>query len=87
MERAMGKAPSKLTNTSVQDAPTGVPSELLTVREVAYLLGRCSLRHVYRLSDANRMPRPIKLGALTRWRRTEILNWIAAGCPGDASRS
>jgi predicted DNA-binding transcriptional regulator AlpA len=30
---------------------------LLGVREVAALLG-CSTRHVYRMADAGRMPRP-----------------------------
>lgn len=57
-----------------------VESTLLDVQQVAGLL-RCSARHVYRLSDSARMPRPVKLGALVRWRRTEIENWIADGCP------
>jgi excisionase family DNA binding protein len=55
-------------------------SALLNVRQVAALLG-CSPRHVYRLSDAGRMPAPVRLSALVRWRRTEIEQWIAAGCP------
>jgi predicted DNA-binding transcriptional regulator AlpA len=41
----------------------------------------CSTRHVYRLSDAWKMPRPIKLGALSRWNLTEVEDWISAGCP------
>lgn len=57
------------------------PAEMLSVRDVAALLGGCSTRHVYRLADAGRMPHPFKLGALVRWRRTEVLNWIEAGCP------
>lgn len=57
------------------------PAELLDVTEVAALLGGCSTRHVYRLTDADRMPRPVRLGALVRWRRAELLAWIAAGCP------
>jgi excisionase family DNA binding protein len=44
---------------------------LLGVREVAALLG-CSARHVYRMADAGRMPRPLKLGQLVRWRRGEL---------------
>jgi excisionase family DNA binding protein len=52
---------------------------LLDVNQVAALLS-CSVRHVYRLSDAGRMPRPRKLGALCRWSRREILDWIADGC-------
>lgn len=40
----------------------------------------CSPRHVYRLSDAGRMPAPVKLGALVRWDLEEIDRWIKDGC-------
>jgi len=53
---------------------------LLDVQAVAKLLD-CSSRHVYRLADAGRMPAPLKLGALVRWRRAEIDRWLDAGCP------
>ena len=53
---------------------------LLDVNQVATLLN-CSSRHVYRLSDAGKMPRPVKLGALVRWSRDGIEIWIAEGCP------
>lgn len=53
---------------------------LLNSREVADLIG-ASPRTVVRLADAGRMPRPIKVGALTRWRRSELDSWIARGCP------
>ncbi len=62
-----------------------VPAELLDVRAVSELLGSCSIRHVYRLADAGRMPRPVKLGSLVRWRRRELEAWISAGCPTDQS--
>jgi len=55
-------------------------TELLSVKSVASGLG-CSPRHVRRLSDAGRMPRPVRLGALIRWRRDELERWVAAGCP------
>ena len=55
-------------------------STLLDVRAVAGLLG-CSTRTVYRLSDAGRMPAPIRLGSLIRWSRKTIEDWIQAGCP------
>ena len=58
----------------------GEPSPMLDVRAVAAMLG-CSQRHVYRLADAGRMPRPLKLGALCRWPRKTILEWIDSGCP------
>ncbi|MCY2929851.1 MAG: hypothetical protein NTV86_10230 [Planctomycetota bacterium] len=53
---------------------------MLDVHGVAALLV-CSARHVYRLADAGRMPRSVKLGALVRWSRVAVLDWIAAGCP------
>ena len=60
-----------------------VSAELLDVRDVATLLGGCSTRHIYRLADAGLMPRPVKLGALVRWRRAELEVWIGAGCPSQ----
>lgn len=50
------------------------------VRTVATLLA-CSPRHVYRLADADRMPRPLRLGTLVRWDLDAIDQWIRAGCP------
>lgn len=51
-------------------------SAMLTVDDVAGLLA-CSSRHVYRLTDSGRMPRPVKLGALVRWSRASIESWIS----------
>jgi len=66
---------------TVSTHATGVSSEkMLDVQGVAQLLN-CSTRHVYRLSDAGRMPTPIKLGALCRWSKSQIEDWISAGCP------
>jgi len=55
-------------------------SAMLDVSAVADLLS-CSTRHVYRLADAGRMPRPVKLGSLVRWSRVAVEAWIAEGCP------
>lgn len=57
---------------------------MLNVGDVAKLL-RCSTRTVYRLSDAGRMPRPVKLGALVRWPREQVERWIADRCPSCRS--
>jgi len=54
--------------------------ELLDVEAVGKLL-TCSQRTVYRMADAGKMPRPVKLGSLVRWRRGELLDWLDAGCP------
>lgn len=60
--------------------PDRAQAELLDISQVATLLN-CSKRTVYRLSDAGQMPRPLKLGALVRWRTSDISQWITDGCP------
>ncbi len=58
-------------------------AKLIDVDCVAEICG-CSPRTVYRLCDAGKMPRPIKLGALVRWKATgpgSIQEWIDSGCP------
>jgi excisionase family DNA binding protein len=52
----------------------------IDVQEVARMCS-CSTRHIWRLADAGKMPAPIRLGALVRWNRQVIEQWIAAGCP------
>lgn len=61
-------------------SPVAPAAQLLDVEAVAAMLG-CSPRHVYRLSDAGRMPAPVKLGALVRWSKAAVVEWIEAGCP------
>jgi len=61
------------------DAGT-MDSAMLTVHDVARMLN-CSARTVYRLADSGRIPRPVKLGALVRWPREVVEQWIADGCP------
>ena len=57
-----------------------IDAAMLDVQAVARVL-RCSPRHVHRLRDAGRMPPPVKLGALVRWSRAVIEEWISRGCP------
>jgi excisionase family DNA binding protein len=61
-------------------APADVSAKLLDVQAVAELLD-CSQRHIYRLSDAGKIPAPLRLGALVRWNRAVIESWIDQGCP------
>jgi excisionase family DNA binding protein len=65
------------TSLPPADAPA---AQLLDVEQVAAILN-CSVRHVYRLSDAGRMPPRLRLGSLVRWRRQDIDTWLADGCP------
>lgn len=62
------------------DVPLNRPGELISIDVLAKRLD-CSSRHIRRLVDSGRIPRPIKLGALLRWIRADIDQWIAAGCP------
>ncbi len=68
------------------DPQPAVSAELLDVRAVAVLLN-CSPRHVYRLADAGRMPPPIRLSTLVRWRRAEVMRWIDDGCRAVRSQT
>ena len=63
-------------------APPGLPeiAALLNVGDLARMLD-CSPRHVYRMCDAGKMPKPLRLGALVRWDRNVIETWISDGCP------
>lgn len=61
-------------------AGPGVQPAMLTVHDVGRMLN-CSSRTVYRLADSGRMPRPVKLGALVRWPREAIEQWISDSCP------
>lgn len=67
-------------NTTDISNPRSSDSVLLAVEDVAEML-RCSTRSVYRLADAGKMPRPVRLGALVRWNRASVMDWISKGCP------
>ncbi len=67
-------------NTGDEDRTPREPSLLVNVNDVAGML-QCSPRHIWRLADAGKMPRPYKIGALCRWDRTAIESWITDGCP------
>jgi predicted DNA-binding transcriptional regulator AlpA len=49
-------------------------------RELAEMLN-VSLRQVWRLNSAGKLPKPIRLGGSVRWNRQEITDWFGAGCP------
>lgn len=59
---------------------------LLSAAKLAQALD-ISIRTLWRLRAAGKLPAPIRLNGSVRWRRSEIESWIAAGCaakvPGD----
>ena len=58
---------------------------LITAAEVAAVLN-ISTRTLWRLRSEQKLPAPIRMGGVVRWRREEITNWIAAGCPLPGAR-
>ena len=52
---------------------------LLSVEQIAALLG-VSTRTVWRLASTFRMPQPLRLGRVVRWRSKDISIWVEAGC-------
>jgi predicted DNA-binding transcriptional regulator AlpA len=71
--------PSRDARTSIGRATSSDLAALLDIHAVAQILS-CSARHVRRLDEAGRMPSPLRLGSLVRWRRVVIEQWIADGC-------
>ncbi len=63
----------------MSEAISGDSLVLIDAKAVAAMLG-CSWRTIYRLADAGKMPRPLKLGRLTRWRRDQVEAFILNGC-------
>ena len=54
--------------------------ELLTAAESADMAG-VAKRRWWRYVSSGRAPAPVRLGGAVRWRRSELAEWIAAGCP------
>ena len=65
--------------------PSDASATLLNVQAVAAMLD-CSVRHVYRMSDSCRLPAPVRIGTLIRWRRDVLIAWLDAGCPPCRSK-
>lgn len=60
--------------------PETIVPELLTAAEAARLLG-IGERSFWRHSRSGIAPGPVKIGGTVRYRRSELLAWITAGCP------
>ncbi len=57
---------------------------MMTAEELAGTL--CvSKRQVWRLKAKGDIPKPVNIGRSVRWRRSDILEWIAKGCPSSSS--
>ena len=69
-----------------KNAATGSDAdELIDVKTVARMC-RVSVWLVYKMAGGGRMPKPIKVGRLLRWKKRAIQRWINAGCPSCKGR-
>jgi predicted DNA-binding transcriptional regulator AlpA len=60
-------------------------SALLNHEDLAALLN-VSLRQIYRMREQGRLPSPVHVSQkCVRWPRKQIEDWVAAGCPHEAS--
>ena len=57
-----------------------VPELLWSADQVAVALNVC-IRHVWAMHTSGRLPRPIRLGRRSLWRRAEVEAWLDAGAP------
>jgi len=63
--------------------PDMVEPGFLTARQFAKLL-QVSLRTLWRMRSAGTLPQPLRLGGVVRWRKRDVDQWIADGCPPGA---
>jgi len=56
---------------------------LLTAQALGTLLD-INRSTVWAWHSSGRIPLPVKIGGVTRWRRNEIEAWLEAGAPGRA---
>jgi excisionase family DNA binding protein len=56
-------------------APFG-SATMVDAKEIAAFLA-CSPKHVRTLAEQGRMPKPVKIGRLSRWHRDAIERWLA----------
>ena len=67
---------------AVQEMPTpalALPL-LISADELARLLD-CSATHIWRMHSGGKLPKPVKIGRLTRWREAEVSAWVETGAP------
>lgn len=65
--------------SSGDSSTSAIVPELLTTCEAARLTGMGE-RTIWRHSRSGLAPAPIRIGGLIRYRRAELLDWIAGGC-------
>lgn len=77
VDREIGPA-DRVVDSHAHEAPTlpGVGPEFLTVEEVSTLINR-SRSSIYDYEKKGQFPERVKIGASSRWLKTEVHAWIA----------
>ena len=76
----MARAPIKADSVPIGER------ELLRAEEVGALFFGCSRSTVYAWLSDGWIPKPVTvIGHKNRWRKVELLDWIAAGCPQQSA--
>lgn len=65
----------------MENAGTPVNKILVDAREAAGMCG-IGLSTWRRHASAGKTPKPVAIGGRTLWRLQELIDWVAAGCPG-----
>jgi len=60
------------------------PRSLIDAKEFARRLS-VSERFIYKMVAKGALPKPVKIGAATRWSTKVIDEWVNAGCPTKTS--
>ena len=82
-DRTLDDLPDLPPNDNRPDEPqTEEPPAalLMDIKSMSSLLDR-SVASLERDMAAGRLPKAIRLGGSRKWRRAEIEEWVAAGCP------
>jgi len=64
-----------MNNTASSSNP-----ELINASELAKLLS-LSVRTVWRLKAAGKLPKSLQIGRSVKWQKNEILAWLESKCP------
>lgn len=65
---------------SPQATDPAIEPVLIDIKQLSAMLSR-SVASLHRDDAAGRLPAAVWIGSSKRWRRSEILAWVEAGCP------
>ena len=64
----------------MKNTATSSDPELINASELAKLLS-LSVRTVWRLKSAGKLPKSLQLGRSVKWQKNEIVAWLESKCP------